>query len=157
MIFSGKSVKPRYWTKNPIKPPVSKNPINPRYEQNPMNPRYLGENLLNPRYWGPKFFLSLMWTCPDGARLLRHVAPRCRAPHFTTRVFGHSAISPFLGGEHVRGANFLTCKFCSIQGIHESLSVIPEAMCVCVDVSTLCSIMCGCLSVRAGPNCVPKT
>jgi len=39
-----------------------------------------------------------MWTYPDGARVLWRVAPRCRAPHFTTRVFGHSVITPFLGG-----------------------------------------------------------
>jgi len=49
---------------------------------------------------GPQFFCSLIWTYPDDARLLRRVAPRCCAPHFTTRVFGHSAISPFLGGYH---------------------------------------------------------
>jgi len=62
--------------------------------------RYRGfkKNQINPGYWGSNFSSPPMWTCPDGARLLRRVAPRCRAPHFTTRVFGHSAISPFLGG-----------------------------------------------------------
>jgi len=31
--------------------------------------------------WGCKFFAPRMWTCPDGARLLRRVAPRYRAPN----------------------------------------------------------------------------
>jgi len=51
-----------------------------------------------PPVLGSQIFPPLMWTYPDGARLLRRVAPRCRAPHLTTRVFGDSAISPFLGG-----------------------------------------------------------
>ena len=71
-----------------------------------INPRIFGEKLDKPpvsekfpRYWGSKFCSPRMWTCPDDARLLRRVAPRCRAPHFTTRVFGHSVITPFLCGK----------------------------------------------------------
>ena len=42
------------------------------------------KNLINPRYVDPNIFPSfgsLIWTCPDGARLLRLVASRCRAPY----------------------------------------------------------------------------
>jgi len=51
-----------------------------------------------PPVLGSQFFCSIIWTCPDDARLLRRVAPCSCAPHLTTRVFGHSSIFPFLGG-----------------------------------------------------------
>jgi len=64
----------------------AKDPVAASLGLSKINPRYGVKNPINPRYLDPNFFLSsLVWTYPDGAQLLRRVAPCCRAPQVKTR------------------------------------------------------------------------